>query len=270
LRCKAIDVGQKNNKSVTKSKATKKLMNPGKRVPARLQASNRKPTYTDLSAFFGVIVSFLLVLVAFLAFGAIFCAICVQAGIYFFQLKQINKSAAAATKTAHAVEASVTQARGAFRDDQRAWVRLVNIDGTPEVGTVLSVDLVAANTGRTFAKNLTMRAVIELVTEKEKEPDFSLEDGGAARKESSVSLLAPDANFEMEVELHKQTPPHEITQSDLDRIRDGSLTMFVHGRMTYDDIFGCAHWTTFCTQLKPDLTYTSYGKHNDADQNRCP
>lgn len=96
-------------------------MNPRKRVPARLQASNRKTTYSDLSALFGVIVSFLLVLVAFLAFGAIFCAICVQAGIYLFQLKQIKQSAAAATKAAHVVEASVTQARGAFRDDQRAW-----------------------------------------------------------------------------------------------------------------------------------------------------
>jgi hypothetical protein len=258
------------NQTPKPKSTTNKLMNPRKRVPARLQASNRKTTYSDLSALFGVIVSFLLVLVAFLAFCAIFCAICVQAGIYLFQLKQIKKSAAAATKAAHAVEASVIQARGALRDDQRAWVRLVDIQGIPEVGTIFSVDLVAANTGRTFAKNLTMRAVVELITEKEKEPDFNLEDRGAARKESSVSLLAPNDEYEMEIALRKQTPPHEITQSDLDQIRDGSLTMSVHGRMTYDDIFGCTHWTTFCTQLKPDLTYTSYGKHNDTDQNRCP
>jgi hypothetical protein len=245
-------------------------MNPRKRVPARLQASNRKTTYSDLSALFGVIVSFLLVVVASLAFCAIFCAICVQAGIYLFQLKQIKKSAAAATKAAHAVEASVTQARGTLRDDQRAWVRLVDIQGIPEVGTIFSVDLVAANTGRTFAKNLTMRAVVELITEKEKEPDFDLEDRGAARKESSVSLLAPNDEYETDIVLRKQTPPHEITQSDLDGIRDGNLTIFVHGKMTYDDIFGCAHWTSFCTRLKPDLTYASYGKHNDVDQNRCP
>jgi hypothetical protein len=244
-------------------------MNTRKRVPARLQASNRKTTYSDLSALF-VIVSFLLVVGAFLAFCAIFCAICVQAGIYLFQLKEIKKSAAAATKAAHVVEASVTQARGTFRDDQRAWLRLVDIQGIPEVGTIFSVDLVAANTGRTFAKNLTMRAVVELITEKGKEPDFNLEDSGPARKESSASLLAPNDEYEMEIALRKQAPPHEITQSDLDQIRDGSLTLSVHGRMTYDDIFGCAHWTTFCTQLKPDLKYTSHGKHNDADQNRCP
>jgi hypothetical protein len=258
------------NQTPSRKSPIDKLRNPRKRVPTRLQGSNSKTTYSDLSALFGVIVSFLLVVVSFLSFCAIACAMCVQAGIYFFQLKQIQKSAAAATKAASAVEASVKQARGTFRDDQRAWVHLVDIQGIPEVGIIFSVDLVAENTGRTFAKNLTMRAVVELITEKEKEPNFSLEGRGAARKESSVSLLAPNFDYEMAIELRKEAPPHEITQSDLDAIRDGNLTIFVHGKITYDDIFGCAHWTSFCTRLKPDLTYASYGKHNDTDQNRCP
>jgi hypothetical protein len=258
------------NQTPSRKKPTDTVRNPRKRIPTRLQGSNSKTTSSDLSALFGVIVSFLLVVVSFLSFCAIACAICVQAGIYFFQLKQITKSAAAATKAANAAEASVKQARGALRDDQRAWVRLVDIQGIPEVGIIFSVDLVAQNTGRTFAKNVTMRAVVELITEKEKEPDLSLEDTRAARKESTVSLLAPNEDSEMDIVLRKQAPPHEITQSDLDGIRDGSLTVFVHGKMTYDDIFGCAHWTSFCIRLKPDLTYASCGKHNGTDQNRCP
>jgi hypothetical protein len=64
-----------------------KLRNPRKRIPTRLQGSNSKTTYSDLSALFGVIVSYLLVVVSFLSFCAIACAMCVQAGIYFFQLK---------------------------------------------------------------------------------------------------------------------------------------------------------------------------------------
>jgi hypothetical protein len=205
-----------------------------------------------------------------LTFCAIFCAICVQAGIYFFQLKQINKSTDAATKAANAAEASVKQVTRTDRRDQRAWVAVVDIQGVPEVGAIFSVNLVAQNSGKTFAKNLTMRAVVEAITEKEREPDFSLEDSAAARKDSSVSLLAPNADYVMDIELRKQTPPHEITQSDLDGIRRGDLTVFVHGKMTYDDIFGCTHWTSFCTRLKPDLKYASYRKHNDADQNPCP
>jgi hypothetical protein len=247
-----------------------KVANPRKRVPARHQGSNAKTKYGDLSVLFGVVVSLLLVVVSFLTFCAIFCAICVQAGIYFFQLKEIRKSTDAATKAANAAEASVNQVRRTARHDQRAWLAVVDIQGIPEVGTIFSVNLVAQNSGKTFAKNVTMRAVVEAITEKGGEPDFSLEDSAGARKDSSVSLLAPNADYVMDIELRKRTPPHEITQSDLDGIRRGDLTLFVHGKMTYDDVFGCAHWTTFCTRLKPDLKYASYGKHNDADQNRCP
>jgi hypothetical protein len=245
-------------------------VNPRKRAPARLQASNTKTRYSDRSAFFSVIVSLLLVVVSFFTFCAILCAICVQAAIYFFQLKQINKSTDAAAKAANAAEASVKQVRKAAHRDQRAWVAVVDIQGIPEAGTIFSVNLVAQNSGKTFAKDVAMRAVAELITEKGGEPDFSLEDSAAARKDSSVSLLAPNADYLMDIELRKQTPPHEITQSDLDGIRRGDLTIFIHGKMTYDDIFGCTHWTTFCTRLKPDLKYASYGRHNDADQNLCP
>jgi hypothetical protein len=142
--------------------------------------------------------------------------------------------------------------------------------GVPEVGKIFTVNLAALNSGKTFTKNLTMRVVVEVITEEGKEPDFSLEESAAARKDSSVSLLPPNAEYVMNIELRKQTPPHEITQSDLDELRAGALTIFVHGKITYDDVFGCAHWTSFCTRLKSDLKYASYGKHNDADQNRCP
>jgi hypothetical protein len=247
-----------------------KPINPRKRVPPRLQGSNTKTKNVDLSALFSVIVSLLLVVVSFFTFCAILCAICLQAGIYFFQLKQINKSTDAATKAAKAAEASVKQVRGTASRDQRAWVAVVDIQGVPEIGAIFSVNLVAQNSGKTFAKNLTVRAVAEAIAEKGREPDFSLEDTALARQDSGVSLLAPNADYVMDIELRKQTAPHEITQADLDAIRRGDVTIFVHGKITYDDIFGCAHWSTFCTRLKPDLKYASYGKHNDADQNRCP
>ena len=261
------DDDEKNkNRALNPPSPKNTRVNPKKRMPAELKASNTKTKYSDLAALFSIIVSFLLIVViSFL----MFCAICVQAGIYFLQVRQMNKSTEAATRAANAAEASVREVRRTARRDQRAWIAMVDIQGIPEVGTMFSVNLVAQNSGKTFAKNLTMRAVIE-IAQKGEEPDFSLEDSDAARKASPVSLLAPNADYVMDIELHKQTPPHEITQSDLDGIRSGNLTIFVHGRMTYDDVFGCSHWTSFCTRLKPDLKYASYGKHNDADQNRCP
>jgi hypothetical protein len=261
------DDDEKNkNRAPNPTSPKNRRVNPKKTMPAQLKGSNTKTKYSDLAALFSIIVSFLLIVViSFL----MFCAICVQAGIYFLQVSQMKKSTQAATRAANAAEASVREVRRAARRDQRAWIAVVDIQGIPEVGTMFSVNLVAQNSGKTFAKNLTMRAVIE-IAQKGEEPDFSLEDSDAERKASSVSLLAPNADYIMDIELRKQTPPHEITQSDLDGIRSGDLTIFVHGRMTYDDVFGCGHWTSFCTRLKPDLKYVSYGKHNDADQNRCP
>jgi hypothetical protein len=263
----ADDDERNKNRSPKSPKANNKLVNPRKRASTSLQESNNMTRYSNLWALFSLVLSFLLVVVvSFLTFWGIVA----HTGIYFLQLAQIKKSTEAATKAANAAEASVKQARRTARRDQRAWVAVVDIAGIPEVGTIFGVNLVAQNSGKTFAKNLTMRAVVELISEKQKEPDFSLEDSAAARKDSSVSLLAPNADYVMDIELRKQTPPHEITQSDFDGIRSGNLTIFVHGRMTYDDIFGCAHWTSFCTRLKPDLKYASYGTHNDADQNSCP
>jgi hypothetical protein len=259
------DDHEKNQNRPTNPKSVKTTrVNPRKKAPA--EASNAKTKNSDPAALLTIIVSFLLILViSFL----MFCAICVQAGIYLLQVRQMKKSTEAATKAANAAEASVRQVRTTARHDERAWIALVDIQGIPEVGTMFSVNLVSQNSGKTFAKNLTMRAVIE-IAKKGEEPDFSLDDSDAARKDSGVSLLAPNADYVMDVELRKQTPPHEITQSDLDGIRSGNLVVFVHGRMTYDDIFGCSHWTSFCARLKPDLKYASYGRHNDTDQNSCP
>jgi hypothetical protein len=265
-----IDGDQKvMNQTPNPKTSIKKRTNLRKSYPLgfwdRIVASG-KSRYSNLSALLSVIVSFLLVFVSFL----IFCAICVQAGIYFFQLKQMKKSTGAAIKAANAAEASVKQAKAAARHDQRAWVAVIDTMGIPEVGKIFTVNLTALNSGKTFAKNLSMRAVVELITEEGKEPDFSLEDSAPARKDSSVSLLPPNTEYVTNVELRKQTPPHEITESDFDRIRSGNLRIVVHGKITYDDMFGCSHWTSFCTRLKSDLKYASYGNHNDADQNRCP
>jgi hypothetical protein len=98
----------------------------------------------------------------------------------------MKKSTEAATRVANATEASVRQVRTTACHDERAWIAVVDIQGIPEVGTMFSVNLVAQNSGKTFAKNLTMRAVIE-IAKKGEEPDFSLEDSDAARKDSNSS-----------------------------------------------------------------------------------
>ena len=203
--------------------------------------------------------------------AALLITIFVQIWIYERQLSEMKKSTKAAAQAAKAAKTGIKLARENAHLDQRAWVAAIDIKGTPEVGKIFTVNVTASNSGKTFAKNFTMRVVVEPIKKVGNEPNFSLEDPAEAQNESSVSVLAPNGEYVANAELRKERPPHEVTQEDLDRIRSGEVKIFVHGKMTYDDIFGCPHWTTFCVRLKSDLKYTSYGTHNnDADDNHCP
>jgi hypothetical protein len=183
------------------------------------------------------------------------------------QIGELKKSADAAMKAAKAAEDSVRHAMATTHLEQRAWVAHTGIEGAPETGREFEAVVTIQNTGRTFAKNLKFMIVHETLP-KGKLPDFSVEDAeGALEKVESVILLAPDAKtgFPTKNDVHEP-----ITQPQVDSFRSGEQTLFVHGKMTYDDIFGCPHWTTFCYRLLPhNFRYRTYEKHNDSDDNQC-
>ena len=41
--------------------------------------------------------------------------------------------------------------------------------------------------------------------------------------------------------------------------------MYAYGRITYEDVFGCPHWTTFCWSLMPTTEWRAFKDHNDTD-----
>jgi len=48
-------------------------------------------------------------------------------------------------------------------------------------------------------------------------------------------------------------------------------TLYVFGRITYDDIFGKHHWVTYCLRLSDDRTqYQFCEEHNDTDSIENP
>jgi hypothetical protein len=250
----------------TGSESKKETRDSDEDIKANAAKFSKVMLGSDTSNVLSLFFSLCLVVAAFLTF----LAICVQAFIYNSQLREMKKSTDAATKAAKAAEEGVAFARESAHLDQRAWVAVIDIKGVPEVGKIFTVNITTKNSGKTFAKNFMMRVVIEPITEAGKEPNFSLEESAIAQKEPSVSVLAPNGEYTTNSELRKDRPPHETIQSDLDKIRSDELRIFIHGKLTYDDIFGCGHWSTFCLRLKSDLRYTNYGKHNDADDNRCP
>ena len=212
-------------------------------------------TSNALSLFF----SLCLVVAAFMTF----LAICVQAFIYNAQLKEMKKSTDATTKAAEAAQESVVQAREISRLDQRAWVAatVMTMTGKPEVDKSFTVDVLVRNSGKTFAKKVTIRTHIRAVP-KGSEPDFK----GENMTPASVALLPPSGEY-----ISATTSDQALSQGSIDQVKSGDTVVFVFGEITYDDIFGCPHWTKFCSVLKPvDWAYTVYKKENDANDNRCP
>ena len=81
-----------------------------------------------------------------------------------------------------------------------------------------------------------------------------------------TALLVLMTGFPTVNKIHKP-----LTQDEVDMFKKGDVSLFVHGKMTYDDIFGCPHWTKFCYRLLPhNFHYRTHEQHNDADDSRCP
>lgn len=192
-----------------------------------------------------------------------------QVIIYGSQLWQMKKSTNAATKAAKAAEESVKLTKESSRRDQRAWVAFTGVSGgSPAPDAPLIIKVKAKNAGKTFARNFRMYAYFLDVPQGGK-PDFSEDD--KPHPGGSVFVLSPNGEWESNTDVMAGvTPTGKVTQAQIDDWKSGRKTFLVCAKLTYDDIFGCHHWTTFCNQLSKDFSYRAYEEHNDADEDGCP
>jgi hypothetical protein len=157
------------------------------------------------------------------------------------------------------------------RLDQRAWVAVTDVVGTPKEGQEFEISVHMKNTGKTFARNLKLIRAIEAVTGNNSSPHFSEDNMDTTKLTTGETLgpalFAPNGDLYGNMILH----PHEaMTKEHLEMIESGDAIVYVHGKMTYDDIFGCHHWTTYCFRLTPELKFTACETHNDSDDNCIP
>lgn len=168
----------------------------------------------------------------------------------------------AALRAANSAREGVNLARDTSRLDQRAWVAPVQIKGVPKDGEPLFVGVGIKNTGKTFAKNVLVDAFTDHARKDSPDPDF---EARANRKQKERSgehgtVMAPNADFTKSLQGEK---PLAIGQTEL--YEWGLINLFFWGRITYDDIFGCQHWTTFCVRYIEGGKWEGYGPYNDVD-----
>jgi hypothetical protein len=177
-----------------------------------------------------------------LAFIAVIAAI-----IYFCQLQQMKHQ---------------------LTIDQRAWVAALRIQGvSPEADKIWQTPVVIKNSGKTFAKAVKA-AVLRRAIPKGQLPQFVQEENELLTQNQSAAILAPNSEYGAGSEATGLT---NVTQEHLSLVNSGELVVFIFGKVTYNDIFGCSHWTTFCFSFDPKTnTFPVCETHNEPDNNHCP
>jgi hypothetical protein len=152
-------------------------------------------------------------------------------------------------KAANAAKDSVEITKAVMQLDQRAWLGVESIRPEPlipEIGKTFVVTMKVRNTGKTPARKITSRGRGEPVPKGGK-PNFFYEN-----IEPFAAHLMPGG--ESSVPIAPMTVPGTNTSVVVNKdIRDGliagTITVFVHGRLEYEDIFGKPHWVTYCASL---------------------
>jgi hypothetical protein len=186
------------------------------------------------------------------------------------EMREANRlmkvSTDAATKAAVAAEDGIRKAEASAHLDQRAWLGATNVDGQLVKDQKYKVDVTLKNTGKTFARKVTLRAGILRVPNWQI-PNFDeILDSVEAK---SRGLIPPDGMMH----FIKETSA-VIDEKGLSDIETGAYNLFIFGKTTYEDIFFCEHWTTFCYIVhgsdKSGWNHDAYQSYNDADSNCGP
>jgi hypothetical protein len=172
------------------------------------------------------------------------------------QLSEIIKQYPELQKSAGAARDSVTQAEASSRLEQRAWVGVVSIvppDLRPKSDFFLSLQ--AVNSGHTPALNFRSLTVLHSLKKTEEfKPIYAPIQGTESNR-----VIQPSEG----VTLNTRT--YELTQEQIDWIKNGNYILYVYGKMSYDDIFHQRHHTTFCKVVLSNVLVEDCGTYNTAD-----
>jgi flagellar basal body-associated protein FliL len=164
-------------------------------------------------------------------------------------------------RAANAAEKSAKVSEDTLKISQRAWVGVQNVffKPTPKIGDQFGVMIHFKNVGTTPATNIQAQAVFDPVPP-DRQPNFDY----SKERLHSFGFMMPAAD--MHFPLIQEKP---LSVAGVDALKTGAIRIFVHGRFSYDDIFGESHWFTFCYELVKlatpdgDAIFGPTAYHND-------
>lgn len=194
----------------------------------------------------------------------------------------MNKIISEAKSIATAAKDGLVQSKRALdasieisRSDQRAWVGMTEIlpqwvdsSNKPmflKEGSYYQVGVTIVNSGKTPALNVKPKIrLLPFSSEDKFYPDFGdlKEQSDGVIEGQTVGVIQPQGALK----LISAPSYKKVRSSDLESLKNGSLVLFLYGEIQYEDIFGVAHQTTFCSTLASTLDrFNVCSSYNDAN-----
>jgi hypothetical protein len=161
-----------------------------------------------------------------------------------------------------------------IRFDQRAWIHIGVVNSQLVTNQPIDVPLVIGVIGKTPARKVNGDLVAQLIKPDE-DPDFVYAPGHP-RTHMPSFLILPNTDIHLTLNVLRDVPGQKnpsVVLFDREiqaKIEMQELILIIHGRLTYEDIFGVSHWLKFCTTGTPNLRKalsTKCNEYNDVDNN---
>jgi hypothetical protein len=128
------------------------------------------------------------------------------------------------------------------------------------------------NSGRTPARNFIAAQIAEPIV-RERQPNFSHELHTTPGIIGRAGIIPPNGTGSRSTPVTTRGAGDVrvealIKPEGMKNIIDGKIQIYVHGLVSYDDIFGHPHWLTYCYYWI-DPNFSGFGacdEHNDTDQ----
>lgn len=174
-------------------------------------------------------------------------------GIAVWQIVLLRRSVISGERATAATEKSLDLTRL----QQRAWVGPSSVEMHVAATGLIRCSIRVVNSGGTPAKRCRAWARIVPVT-KEHPLMFEKSDDAA---HASAFILHPGRDITLAV--HGKRP---LSGDDFAAVLRRIVTVYVYGRIDYADVFGRAHWSTFCVYYDPaKKAPIAANEHNDSD-----
>src|ERR1017187_2052528 len=196
----------------------------------------------------------------------------VYAYIAILQWSEMKRATTAATGTAKT-------AIQTMHLNERAWIAVYVEKAKMTDNAPLEMPVTIVNEGKTNALNVQGNIVVNVLPFTE-EPDFVYRSGHPSYA-FDAKVLPPKQpqplNWAAAPKYLSPTAPWKVIVVNpklRGQISRGVLYIVVHGRLSYEDIFGVPHWLQFCTHAQtggPGVNAQSAGqecgKYYDVDRN---